>query len=655
MGARASTALTDRVACARDCWQRRLIDVQHGAAFDPARLPAAVVRVTRAEDVAELLALARAEGLAVVPYGAGSAVTGAIACDARTVVLDTKRLSDFSVEQDGNVLSVGPGALGVTLEERLAVSGYTLGHFPSSILCSTVGGWVAARGAGQCSGRYGKIEDMVVSLDTVLGNGDELTAHRRPAARDLTPLLVGSEGTLGVLTRLRLRLHRAPAARAFLGFEFPSMAHGAEALRRLFQAGLRPAVARLYDPLDSLLLGDGTKPKKRRRGPDPFMALALRAPRAVGAGIALVERLLLKRCKLIAIFEGDPEDVRDDVARAEALVQKEEGTAIGEGIARHWFSRRYAVSYRQSEVFRSGAFSDTMEVAAPWSRLSALNHAVHAALGRHALVMAHMSHAYPDGCSIYFTFVARPRKSGAISAHETAWRDALAAAHEAGGTVSHHHGVGRLRGAFLAQELGGGGAFSLAAVKRAWDPSGILCPGTPLSELRPPSRIGQPVGRAVDEPVGQRDALELDELSELARLPGELALRDAVSQLKARGHELRFEPDAGSVSEWVAAGLPGMPDSFDDPVEQRVAGFEARLLGGVRLRLAPVPRRALGPDPFALFAGNAAVGSVESVWLRAPRIGAPRARVLRYDGTAPPPVTPAEERAWSSIQAALSV
>jgi alkyldihydroxyacetonephosphate synthase len=494
---------------------------------------------------------------------------------------------------------------------------------------------------------------MVVSLDAVLGNGDDLTAHRRPAGRDLTPLLVGSEGTLGVLTRLRLRLHHAPAHRAFLGFEFPNMDHGAEALRRLYQAGLRPAVARLYDPLDSFMLGDGTKPKKPRRGPDPFTALALGAPRVVGAGIALAERFLLKRCKLITIFEGDSEDVREDAARAEALVQKVGGRALGEGIARHWFSRRYAVSYRQSEVFRTGAFSDTMEVAAPWSRLSALNHAVHAALGRHALVMAHMSHAYPDGCSIYFTFVARPRKSGAVRTHETLWREALAAAHEAGGTVSHHHGVGRLRGEFLAQELGAGGAFSLAAVKRAWDPSGILCPGTPLSELHPPSRIGRPVGSDADEAVEKRNALKLDEISELVRLAGELSLRDAVGQLRARGHELRFEPDARSVREWVAAGLPGMPDSFDDPVEQRVAGFAARLNGGVRLRLDPVPRRALGPDPFALFAGSAALGSVESLWLRAPRIGAQRARVLRYAGAAPPPVSGAEERAWSRIQLAL--
>jgi len=646
MGACASIALTDRVACARDAWQRRLIEVQHGAAFDSSRLPAAIVRASDTGEITKLLELARAEGLAVVPYGAGSAVTGAVACDARTVVLDTKRLSDFEVEEDGTVLSVGPGALGVTLEESLARRGHTLGHFPSSILCSTVGGWVAARGAGQCSGRYGKIEDMVVSLDAALGNGDELTAFRRTRGRDLTPLLIGSEGTLGVLTRLRLRLHRAPAARAFAGFELPDMERGADALRCLYQAGLRPCVARLYDPLDSVLLGDGKRTKKRKQGQDPLLSFALAAPRALGRGIALAERFLLKRCKLVIIFEGEADEVRADVARAEQLVRGVGGTPLGEGIARHWFARRYAVSYRQSEVFRSGAYSDTMEVAAPWSKLTALYHGVREALGRHALVMAHMSHAYPDGCSIYFTFVARPAQSAAVLAHEAAWRDALEATLAAGGTVSHHHGVGRLRDEFLTRELGAGGASALAAVKRACDPRGILCPGTPLSAL--------PRGGADAERPAPRGGIELDAVSELVRLPGHVTLHEAADALRARGHRLLAEPLALSVRDWVRAGLPGLPDPLADPVEQRVAGFEARLGDRRFVVQRPVPRRALGPDPFALFAGEGAFGDVDAVWVRAPALAAPPARPLAHAASAPPPPSNAENEVWARIGTELS-
>lgn len=645
MGASASTALTDRIACSRDAWQRRLIEVQHGAAFDTARLPAAIVRVAHADEVAELLELARAEGLAVVPYGAGSAVTGAVACDARTVVLDTKRLCDFEVEENGSVLSVGPGALGITLEERLGQRGYTLGHFPSSILCSTVGGWVAARGAGQCSGRYGKIEDMVVAMDAVLGSGDALTLPRRPTGRDLTPLLVGSEGTLGVLTRLRLRLHRVPAARGFGGFELPDMERGADALRGIFQAGLRPSVARLYDPLDSALLGDGKKTKKRRSSTDPLAGLAFAIPRALGRGVALAERFLLKQSKLVLIFEGERGDVQADLARAGELVRAAGGTSLGEGIARHWFARRYAVSYRQQEAFHAGAFTDTMEVAAPWSRLSALYRGVHRALERYALVMAHMSHAYPDGCSIYFTFVARPGATDAVRVHEAMWRDALEAALEAGGTVSHHHGVGRLRGEFLARELGAGGAHALSALKRACDPRGILCPGTPLSTL---------TGSGSDPPARELRSLELDAASELVRLPGHVTLRDAAAELRARGHTLLVEPLELEVRDWVRAGLPGLADPFADPVEQRVAGFEARFGEGRRLVQRPVPRRALGPDPFALFAGNDALGDVEAVWVRAPALAAQRARPLPFAGSEPPAPSRAEDAVWRRLVAEIS-
>src|SRR5207248_8206003 len=144
-----------------------------------------------------------------------------------------------------------------TLEEDLQRKGWTIGHFPSSILCSTVGGWIAARGAGQCSGLYGKIEDMIVDLELVDGRGEVTTLRRRTSAPDLVPLVVGSEGTLGLVTSATMRLHPAPTARAFASFSFPSTERGWEAMRALFQAGLRPAVARLYDPFDALIVRMG--------------------------------------------------------------------------------------------------------------------------------------------------------------------------------------------------------------------------------------------------------------------------------------------------------------------------------------------------------------------------------------------------------------
>ncbi|HEV8549060.1 MAG TPA: FAD-binding oxidoreductase, partial [Polyangiaceae bacterium] len=243
--ARSTTAMPDRVAAARDLWQRRIVEVQHGDAVVAERLPAAVLRPETTDEVVEIVALAGREGLAIVPYGAGSGVCGAIEGGPRTLVLDTKRLRRFEVTEAGT-LRAGPGVPGMALEDTLGRRGLTVGHFPSSILCSTVGGWVAARGAGQCSGRYGKVEDMVVSATTVLASGSVTRFQRRQTGLNLLPLLVGSEGTLGVFTELELRLHAAAPERAFTAFELPSTRSGMAVLRRVYQAGLRPAVARLY-------------------------------------------------------------------------------------------------------------------------------------------------------------------------------------------------------------------------------------------------------------------------------------------------------------------------------------------------------------------------------------------------------------------------
>ena len=656
---RTSTTVPDRVAGARDLWQRRLLEVQHGPAVVTERLPAAVVRPESSEEVEELVALARREGLGLVPYGAGSGVCGAIECGPRTLVVDTKRLRDFSVT-DAGTLRVGPGALGISLESELERRGLTIGHFPSSILCSTVGGWVAARGAGQCSGRYGKIEDMVAGATAVLGSGRAVTFRRRRAGLNLLPLLVGSEGTLGVLTEIELRVHALPLERAFTAFELPSTRAGIAVLRELYQTGLRPAVARLYDPLDSLLLG-------RHRGGHPpstsvtpwdaerYAGLSrwLGQPRLVSFGIAVAEKTLMRRTKLVLVFEGERGEAAADAERALGVARAAGGSWLGEEPARHWFERRYAVSYDQSLVFRQGAFSDTLEVAAPWSRIEAMYEAVRRALGRRALVMAHLSHAYPDGCSIYFTFLAPSAGPAVARVHESLWREALNAARDAGGTISHHHGIGRLRAEALGDELGAGGLELLSRVKQAWDPDRLLCAGSPL---------GPPLGARVRmraAPQRDPDAFVLgagdwhvDPLSGLARAAGTMPVSHVERALAAEGRTLGLTgalPDL-DVNDFVAQGMPGMGDPFEDPVDQRLAGFTARTHAGVELAVAPAPRRATGPDLSALFVGAlAAVGTVRHAWLRARSLRATPARPLPSRVDPAPPLTPPESDAFIAL------
>jgi len=645
--------LPDRIAGARDLWQRRLIEVQHGRAV-PDELPAAILRPETAEDVAVIVDVARAEGIPLVPFGAGSGVCGAITTDARTFVVDTKRLAGF--ERRGDVLHVGPGALGLPLEQALSREGVTIGHFPSSILCSTVGGWVAARGAGQCSGRYGKIEDMLLGADCVLGSGATVTFQRRPSGLNLLPLLVGSEGTLGILTRLALRLHRTPEERAFLAFELPDIEAGLAVLRRLYQSGLRPAVARLYDPLDSVLLRatervasepspDGPVEPNRHVGVTRLVG----APRLLHRAVGLLERTVMRACKLVLVFEGGAGEVAEDAAAANAIAREERGTALGEALARTWFARRYAVSYEQSRAYRHGAFSDTLEVAAPWSKVLALYNGVRNALGRHVLVMAHLSHAYPDGCSIYFTVIGASRSAEAEALHRGAWRDALQAALDAGGTVSHHHGVGQLRGEVLEGELGAGGMAALRALKRAWDPAGILCPASPLGG----GADRAPDGREDDGP-DDAAAVSVDEESGLVRAPGATSIGEIERYLRTAGRTLALEaPSEMPLSRLVELGLPGTRDPLEDPVEQRLAGLSARMPSGARLRLRPAPRRATGPDLSALFVGAAGrVGTLEHAVLPAPRLARQPSRSLPFSGERAPAVSDAESAVFETLVAA---
>jgi alkyldihydroxyacetonephosphate synthase len=648
-----STSLPDRLAGSRDLWQRRLIETQHGSGVAEC-LPLAIIRPETTDDVVALVELSRAEGMPLVPFGAGSGVCGAIAPDERTLVVDTKRMR--SVERRGDVLEVGPGALGILLEESLGRSALTLGHFPSSILCSTVGGWVAARGAGQCSGRYGKIEDMLLGAECVLGTGESVGFRRRAGGLDLLPLLVGSEGTLGILTSVSLRLLPAPSARAFRAYELPDLDAGVAVLRRIYQAGLRPAVARLYDPLDSALLRqrprangdpstDGPLEPNRHTG---ILSL-LGAARALNGAVELLERRLLTESKLVLVFEGADVEVVEDAEAASAVVREAGGTSLGDAYARTWFERRYAVSYEQSRVFRHGSFSDTLEVAAPWSRLLSLYHAMRRAVGRHALVMAHFSHAYPDGCSIYFTFLARSRAGAAVELHRALWRDALAAALDSGGTISHHHGVGRVRAEALAGELGSGGLAVLRALKRAWDPAGILCPGSPLGD---PSREGV-AHEAADDAV--ESAYALDAESGLVRAPGSMPLAEVERLLSAEGRTLGLERVGTlDVAEHVARGLPQVRDPLLDPVAPRLAGFAATLPRGERLTVRVAPRRATGPDAAALFVGAAGrAGRIDHAVLPAPARTASPARPLAFSGDRAPPVTPGEQAAFDRILAEL--
>lgn len=496
----ASANAADRVAYSRDLWPRHHLAVRAGNVGE--HKPGIIVWPTSTEEVAAVVKFANDTSTPIVPFGAGSGVCAGVLPTENSIVLDLKRMSRWrKLDREAPSIDVESGQMGMPFEEELNRKGFTLGHFPSSILCSTVGGWVAARSAGQCSGKYGKIEDMVLELECVTGAGDIVTLKHRANGPNLIPLVVGSEGTLAVITSNTLRLHPYPTSRAFAAWSFPSTEHGWEAMRAMFQAGLRPAVLRLYDPFDAMLARMGSVKKSTKNEavePAPgmggrFLRTALKQANMMNALVDNLGTRVFGPALLLTIYEGEGAEPSRSCEEAERVAREMGGTSLGEGPARKWLDHRYSVSYRQAPVFENGLFSDTMEVAAPWSKLGALYDGVRKALGKNVFVMAHLSHAYPDGCCIYFSFAGTAAKDAKGSewnaacevTYDRTWRAALAAAVDAGGTLAHHHGVGRSKAPRLAEELGSTGIDTVRALKRAFDPKGILNPGNLIPPVSP--------------------------------------------------------------------------------------------------------------------------------------------------------------------------
>jgi len=427
----------------RDWWPQAMIWALDGQVAAKA---AAVVSPTSADQVASVLALCNEARIPVTAAAGRSGVCGASVPIHGGVVLDLCGLHGVvDVDRTSLVLDVSPGTFGDHLEHTLRTDhGLTLGHWPQSVALSTVGGWLACRSAGQLSTRYGKIEDMVLGLDVVLADGRQISTGGAPRAAvgpDLNQLFVGSEGTLGIITGARLRLHPAPTHERRAAYGFASFADGVDAMRRILQSGGTPAVLRLYDPAE--------------------------ADRTYKTG---------DRALLLVLDEGDLATVdasMELVAEACRDAHHEDSAHVA-----HWLEHRNDVAALEALISR-GYVVDTMEVVGRWRDLPGIYDATTAALrGIEGTVAAsaHQSHSYTDGGCLYFTFAAQVEPDDRDRYYRAAWDAGTAAVLANGGALSHHHGVGLNRSRFVAEALGP--AFDvLVATKAALDPNGILNPG----------------------------------------------------------------------------------------------------------------------------------------------------------------------------------
>jgi len=446
--------------------------------------PDAVLYPRGTDEVIALLAFAAENDVAVIPYGGGTSVVGAVNADRgkfhSVVTLDLSGMDRLiEIDTTSHTATAEAGIYGPALEKGLQAKGMTLGHYPQSFEFSTLGGWIAHGGAGQGSGRYGRAEDWLVGakLATPQGLLDTNGFPASSAGPQLNDIVLGSEGVFGIVTEATVRVHPAPAASDYPGYLFHDFADGAAAIRTAVQDELPATMLRLSDADETRFYRAFGALGKTRGFKDKIADFVLKS-----------RGFDTNACALIAGFEGDAHTVSSSQKQFAAIAKKFGAMALGEGQGKRWREGRFHGPYLREPMMDRGIGIDTLETAASWSKIDALRTAVRTALdtamretaprpGAQGIVMSHISHSYPDGASLYFTYFF-PR---ALGNELTQWRTIKTAATDTivanGGTISHHHGVGEDHLPWIAQEKGPLGIAVLRAIKDALDPKGILNPG----------------------------------------------------------------------------------------------------------------------------------------------------------------------------------
>ena len=454
-----STDAADRVRHTRGSSTPDLLKLRSGDASDA---PDAVVRPGTHDEVVAVLGKCAEHRIAVVPYAGGTSVVGGLVAAragfAGVIALDVVRLDSVTdLDEVSRTVTLGTGLRGTAAEARLNEAGYTLGHFPQSYEGASIGGYAAARSAGQSSAGYGRFDEMVVGLVLATPNGTVRlgTAPRSAAGPDLRQLVLGSEGAFGVITSVTVRIRPRPAVREFEGWRFDSFEQGATALRRLVQDGSMPTVLRLSDEAET--------------------AINLADPNVLGSGPG--------GCLAVVGYEGSADDVAARRTACSSVLADAGGTALGTDPGEAWRTGRYRAPYLRDPLLDAGAFVETLETATFWSRLTELRTAVSTAItdalgaqGTPAVVLCHISHVYETGASLYFTVLCA-QADDPLAQWQRAKDAANAAIRAQGATISHHHGVGTDHRAAYQDEIGPLALDMLRAVKTSVDPAGIMNPG----------------------------------------------------------------------------------------------------------------------------------------------------------------------------------
>ncbi|CDO59204.1 Alkyldihydroxyacetonephosphate synthase [Candidatus Phaeomarinobacter ectocarpi] len=450
--------------------------------------PDAVVYPRSEEEVQRLVEFAAASDIVLVPYGGGSSVVGGVTAreEGETrlcITVDTTLMASLlSIDETAMTATAQAGIYGPALDTALSNHGVRLGHYPQSFEYSTLGGWVAARGAGQNSIRYGRADKWLVSAHVATPSGlwrTEATPGSA-AAPNLNQLVAGSEGTLGIITQATFKIHDVPETEDYRGYLFRSFAEGADAIRQIVQAEIPTAMLRLSDPDETYFFRTLSSVGKEKGIKDNLADAYLR-----------LRGYADKPCVLLIGMEGSAVNVSYARDRAARIIAATGGLHAGKSPGTSWKAGRFHGPMVRDPMMDHGLGVDTLETSTFWSNIETLHKAVTDAIatstketldgpGQQGIVMAHISHAYADGASLYFTFVFPRRHDGGLEGEIEQWLTIKRAASDAiaanGGTISHHHGVGTDHAPWLGQEKGPIGMQTLSAVKNSIDPKGVMNP-----------------------------------------------------------------------------------------------------------------------------------------------------------------------------------
>ncbi len=441
-------------------------------------LPDFVLFPESEDEVEHILQNASKNKIRLIPFSGGSNVTGAFELNEKNVscVVNLQRMKRMvAIDETSHTATFETGIFGPELEKILNAKGFTLGHFPQSFEYSALGGWLATRSGGQESGQYGKIEDMVLGIRAITPNGiiDTKDFPKHASGIDTFRLFIGSEGTLGIITQAKLRIHKLQSEQKWIVALFKTFDEGAEAVRCLLQQGIHPGILRLSDPLETKLFS--TMRNSESGGLKKLIGALIKS--------RLASKGFNEPCILMTRFS-----IRNDSDFAMTkftcrFFKSHNGFILPSSTAGNWEEHRFTLPYLRDTLIEHRVMIDTFETIAYWKNTSALYLNVKESLKKSAfydkggLLFCHLSHVYETGACLYFTMIAPMERSNEEAQwmnYKTLVTDAII---ESGGAVSHHHGVGKDHQPWYLKTIDAGEKELLQAVKKHLDPNGIMNPG----------------------------------------------------------------------------------------------------------------------------------------------------------------------------------